>query len=177
MASLPLPTIREVKEVIPAGDDLYLITPDPMAGRRHTYSVTLIDRTRGRTACVGRELNLSHARAVVQRVTLQRSLEHGMRKAYRSHGTRIFWPAPTSDVLRALRGLQKKKRLCMEVEIMCDAGHPVWQDIESNVANFSGAECQECGAWVGTADVSRMFASLTDAWVAKLDRENAADRK
>ncbi len=76
MSALPIPTFYSVKETHSHNPDsgwtstgsphrhIVIIAPDPMAGRRHMYSVIRIFYKDGRAECIGRELPLKLARKI-----------------------------------------------------------------------------------------------------------------
>lgn len=76
---LSLPIVEEVKEVISVTDpkawdhvgSFTIIAPDPMAGRKHRYSVIRVDYQSGQATCIGRELDLKTARQIAKRPSLQ----------------------------------------------------------------------------------------------------------
>ena len=66
MMKVQIPRFWKVKEVFTFDDSMVIICPDPMAGRKHDYSVIRIFRD-GRARCIGRELSLSLSRKVAIR--------------------------------------------------------------------------------------------------------------
>lgn len=75
MAHKTLPIVEKVREVHSFIDygavdhvgSFVLIAPDPMAGRKHVYSVIRVDYQSGQAVCIGRELDLPLARKVAKR--------------------------------------------------------------------------------------------------------------